>query len=170
MSLYQKIGGFILISLFFKSFAMAEVDCEVLNDSCQYYLCKEMQTPCGDRGYNIDFGYRYCLKYQDDSLYSEQGKEWLYSVRGCLQHKLNELASDTMCVDLKKHAINSHYQCYIDAGYCQLPLADKGRVLKTAARAMLNFDILLSGFKVLRTCAQGPKIDIDIEIDMIDIL
>ncbi|MFK7823564.1 MAG: hypothetical protein AB8G05_05375 [Oligoflexales bacterium] len=158
MNLFRYLYACLFLLVSFGTNVKAETTCEVLNNSCEYYLCKEMQTPCGGKGYNIDFGYRYCLKYQNDKHYSSQGKDWLYAVRGCLQEKLNELRPDIMCVDLKKQAIASHYQCYIDEGYCELPLADKRRVLRTAATSIFNFDVLLSGLRILRKCAQDGKL------------
>ena len=158
MTFFRRLALCLLVLSSLGTTVKAQTNCQVLNDSCEYYLCKEMQTPCGKNGYTLGFGYHYCLKYQDDRGYSDAGKDWLYTVRGCLQERLDELPSHTMCIDLKKHAIASHYQCYIDAGYCDLPLSDKRRVLRTAATAVFNFDVILSGLKILGKCAQEEKV------------
>lgn len=143
----------------FGSTSMAtDIDCEVRSDSCEYYLCHELKEPCGSKGYTIDFGYRYCLKYLDDDRYTEEGKTWLSLVRSCLQDQMFTLDQGLSCSETKTQAIKSHYGCYIDAGFCTLPLQDQRRILRTVGPGVLDPEIFLSGLEILGQCYKNGHI------------
>ena len=151
----------IVISLFISmnfSFPLrSEINCELSTDRCNYYLCHELKKTCGNSGYSIDFGYRYCLKYQKDEKYTSQGKDWLAVVRECLQSELNALSDDLSCKETRSQAVKSHYGCYIDAGFCSLPLSDQRRIIRTAGFKLLDPEVFLSGLQIIKTCYQSGE-------------
>ena len=132
--------------------------CEIVESDCEYYLCHEMQEPCGPKGYTLNFGYRYCLKYLNEDLYTNPGKSWLSQVRGCLQKSLSDQHPYPSCQDLKKEAINSHFDCYINAGFCDLPRNDQRRILRTAANSILDPEVLKNGLAIIQECYKQGKI------------
>jgi hypothetical protein len=88
---------------------------------------------CGNNGYLMAFGNRYCLDYlEGESHFSWQGQKWLDSVRDCLQVELEEPTQNYSCGTIDSYALQTHYDCYSRTGYCQLPLTDKIAVGSTA--------------------------------------
>jgi hypothetical protein len=107
-----------------------------LNFSCDYYReCLEPQFSCGELGYPLGYGEKYCNKfYKKNELnlnknLSPKGEIWRDATGKCLQIVLqkkvanNELFS---CDLLTKFAFASHPKCYTQekASICDLPVND----------------------------------------------
>lgn len=155
----MKITTILLILLLpllilFSPRAFSVEDCEIIRDSCDYYLCRERQHPCGRRGYNLALGHRYCRKFllNRPERYSEKGRLWLSDVRQCLQEKLEELPVETLCRRVRSRAMNNHVDCYLDTGFCGLSVRDKQKVLNTVGSRLLDPFFLVQGLKVLFRC------------------
>ena len=148
---------FLIITISSSFEARAIEHCEAKAESCEFYLCKEKERLCGEKGYLINFGHKYCDKFlqSDMSKYSALGKQWVKSVRLCLQEKVSDISMSYTCKELKKEAFIQHIDCYTSAGFCELPLKDKARILYTIKTAIATPRVLISGLKVLRECSRG---------------
>ncbi len=58
-----------------------------VSDNCVAYQCYESQMNCGPDGYLINYGYKYCNRFESDRyrlLFTTEGKDWIICVRECL--------------------------------------------------------------------------------------
>ncbi len=114
---------FILVSLLtISTFAR---DCHHLaeNDNCDFYIkCLEKKFNCGEDGYPIGYGDKYCnrfVHYYND--FPEQGQEWIIKTMRCLKKALLPfLIQKATCRDILQIAFDSHPECYFKSGFCQL--------------------------------------------------
>ena len=109
---------------------------------CGFYAaCLERALPCGEQGYALGFGERYCTAFRSASL-SEKGTAWATGVMGCLQKKLvarvaqagafaTKPESATVCSAIQEEAFASHPACYTDPAHsiCFLPPSDLRKIL-----------------------------------------
>lgn len=148
---------FVFLVGLFSAFAVNAADCSHLVGTCEYYQCLEGQEQCGSKGYYLKFGKHYCEKYQnDESEYSEKGREFLTNIRNCLQDELerevtraNELPK---CSKVEKFAVATHKYCYQQYGFCDLPRKDRRRIKLTAKKELIHFRMLLFGFWLEKSC------------------
>jgi hypothetical protein len=65
-------------------------DCSIADDNCLFYTqCLDSIYPCGDNGYALGYGAKFCNKFQaSKEEFSPEGKLWLSSVTSCLQQEL----------------------------------------------------------------------------------
>jgi hypothetical protein len=104
--------------------------------SCHFYsACLETQEPCGNDGYAIGFGERYCYAFKNAN-FSAKGEAWRDNVMECLQKELvpQLSASPTLaCTALTDFAFASHPACYTEPGHsiCYLPPRDLASVFAT---------------------------------------
>lgn len=112
--------------------------CRAADDSCDFYLCKEQENPCGKKGYWLGYGHKYCDKFlQNEARFSEASRAWFKSVRYCLQDEARLFNNHESCDDSYNEAMNSHVDCYVEADFCSLPLRDRAQVLWTLRAALL---------------------------------
>ena len=111
---------------------------------CSYYgACLERAIPCGDAGYALGFGEKYCTAFRA-APFSDAGKKWVTSVMRCLQDALvpdvlgagafaTSPASKQRCEEVFQTAFDSHPGCYTapENSICFLPPADLATVLST---------------------------------------
>ncbi len=109
---------------------------------CGFYsACLERALPCGEQGYALGFGERYCTAFRSSSL-SDKGMTWATGVMGCLQEKLiarvaqagafaDKPESAPVCAAILEEAFASHPACYTDPAHsiCFLPPSDLRKVL-----------------------------------------
>ena len=95
-------------------------------NTCVFYdKCLEEKNECGLQGYPIDYGLKYCNEFNSMEL-SKEGKKWIEQTMLCLQNELVPYAqTKTSCGTIKNEAFNSHVTCYVNSGFCKLPLKDK---------------------------------------------
>jgi hypothetical protein len=103
-------------------------------DTCDFYAdCLESAFKCGANGYPLHFGERLCHVFLDNNYkFSASGQAWSSAVRKCLQDALVhtiDLRDSISCDDLKALAFNSHVDCYIDNGFCDIELSDYGELV-----------------------------------------
>ena len=92
-----------------------------------FYTCAEQTLHCGSDGYLIGYGARYAERFyrRTRPWMSTAGQRWLDATLVCLQVTLRErIDAATSCSDVRTRAFDSHPECYVDAGFCQLPLSD----------------------------------------------
>ncbi|MFN3454900.1 MAG: hypothetical protein ACK41T_08075 [Pseudobdellovibrio sp.] len=145
----------VILTLLAESLAYAST-CSKYVGACEYYLCKEQTDQCGQRGYYLDFAYKYCVKYKkSESKYSELGQIFISNIRRCLQDELETAQLDrktNSCKDIKKYAINTHKSCYSKYRFCELSYADQWRVKYTAKSALLDPAILGFALYLEKSC------------------
>jgi len=109
------------------------VDCPVVDPNAiagheaTFYRCAEETLSCGPDGYLIGYGARYAERFYRHTRrwMSPVGQRWLDATLVCLQVALRErIDAATSCLDVRTLAFDSHPECYVDAGFCQLPLSD----------------------------------------------
>src|SRR5688500_15023456 len=104
----------------------AEDPCKSSINDCSYYSCRENVQHCGEQGYFSRLAYPYCdqLTHELRPSLSEEGKKWLDLASQCLRNFVSEMPLDTSCHAVETEAVKSHYSCYVDSGYCELPFGD----------------------------------------------
>jgi hypothetical protein len=98
-----------------------------------FYTCAEDALGCGEDGYLLGYGARYAERFyqQTRPTMSLRGRLWIDDVLICLQDELRaSIDTGSSCAEVRTIAFDSHPDCYIEAGFCSLPLSD---VVKVAA-------------------------------------
>lgn len=111
---------------------------------CSFYsACLERSTPCGDSGYALGFGEKYCTAFRSAKL-TPTGQKWVERTMLCLQQALvpevvaagslsSPPASAARCEEVFDKAFASHPACYTakESSVCFLPPSDVVAVLDT---------------------------------------
>ena len=95
--------------------------------ACQYYACREAEAQCGADGYLLGYGGLYCDRFATvtELKGSPAVAAWLEDVRACLVQSLDQLAPPgTSCDDLWDIGVDSHSDCYLQTGFCDLAVSD----------------------------------------------
>jgi len=108
-------------------------------DDCSYYRsCVETDRSCGDSGYALKFGERFCYVFlEDEGKFSPEGRVWLRAIRTCLQDELvKQRGKNLSCQELEEGAFASHSTCYVDPQHsiCDLSAADKLTLTRVVAK------------------------------------
>jgi hypothetical protein len=123
-----------------------------------FYRCAEETLACGPEGYLIGYGARYAERFYRETRprMSSRGRAWIDDVLVCLQDELrSSIDASSDCDDVRTIAFDSHPGCYLDAGFCQLSLADVFHVVGTVDLAdWLSAD---AARQVVRTAASCSK-------------
>ncbi len=134
------LGPLLLPTIFalLSSMPAAAADrCSELVGSCEYYSCiEEERLSCGDTGYALGYGKRFCEKFSaikffpsfpnnERIVFPVAGNDWRDSVRTCLQEELEDyfFTSDAPkdCSTLRAFAFDSHPSCYTSGpSFCGL--------------------------------------------------
>ena len=105
-------------------------DCQApVERTCAFYsACLEPAEPCGESGYAIGYGEKYCSRYDVDNTFSPAGIVWRDAVLHCLQEALVPIlptASTMTCDAITDFAFDSHPRCYTEGpSICFLPPSD----------------------------------------------
>jgi len=83
----------------------------------------------------LGFARRYCLLFTERTVprLSAQGKRWIEDVRPCLQDAMEVLSDTASCNLVREHGYSIHPGCYVDNGFCELPITDMLAILNTVA-------------------------------------
>lgn len=144
---------FFFTLILFALTASAE-DCAQYIGSCQYYLCREKEHACGNKGYYLGFAYKYCRESKTKLVrhMSEDGKAWSQRVALCLQNSVEQIPYDDNCTDAKQTAYREHSRCYLDSGYCDLNKKDQLNVLWFVKQELYQPQVLKQGLSILNEC------------------
>lgn len=112
--------------------------------ACEYYACREAraENSCGENGYYLAHGYEYChrLVQVAGPVMSPAGRAWLEDGRDCLMRFVEDhIAADEDCQSLRDRAYASHPDCYVDNGFCDLPVTDWLALFATIDTGDLDF-------------------------------
>jgi hypothetical protein len=105
--------------------------------NCSFYgACVDAQTPCGDDGYALGYGEKYCTAFKNINGLTPRGSAWRDSVMHCLQEELvpfSDPSSTATCSEILDTAFASHPRCYTrpENSICFLPPSDVLAILNT---------------------------------------
>ena len=122
----------------------------LLQENCEFYTkCIEPINNCGQKGYPLGYGYRYCSKFtQLIDEFPPAGKLWVDWTRQCLKKALVNFTTKSNdpknCAKLYKSAFDSHPNCYVQAGFCKLLVQSDVLQSLTALFKVLEFKDLAS--------------------------
>lgn len=150
-----------VLNYFISEIAVQQRSCESLIGSCDFYLCQEQKTPCGLDGYNLSYGYKYCSDSKFKLIHemkTDLGRRWVPEVFQCLQSRSLQASQQTAkdhnaCKKIQDQAYDSHPNCYVQAGFCQLKSSDKQAIYKIIKKEILSTRTLIQAFKTLWQCA-----------------
>ncbi len=140
-------------------FSNSDKSCDLLIGTCDFYLCQELKNPCGIDGYNLGFGYKYCSGSKFELLPqmpSALGRNWVQNVFKCLQQKnfsetLTSSAKNT-CESSRQTSIDSHTNCYLEAGFCQLSNKERLLIFNLIKSQIFSTDTVKQGLRILQQC------------------
>lgn len=96
-----------------------------------YYRCLDTTlvegAGCGAEGYPLGFGAKYADRSFDDTWYdlTSAGQDFFLAVSPCLQERLAaEVTAATSCDEVWDDGFATHAGCYVDSGFCDLPMED----------------------------------------------
>lgn len=117
--------------------------------NCDFYQQIEEQMQCGPQGYFQKWAAPMCDKYIRSEtnpvtglFLSQELKQWFPQVRMCLQEYLLSEIGTLTCQNLDQHANQSHIECYIQTGYCELSAYAKLQLAGLSANAVLMDPVL----------------------------
>lgn len=123
-----------------------------------FYYCVEDVAQCGDDGYLVGYGARYAERYMQRTrpFLSTAGKRFLDKNLVCLQEALRERVDQfTSCDEIRDLAFDSHPDCYIANGFCELPVRDWLAITATVdGRDLLSRDAQRQMSTIARACAR----------------
>ena len=129
--------------------------------ACEYYTCREREAQCGKDGYLLNYAYRYCNRFRltTEPNVSEKGQLWLRKIRRCLITTLDQVEPDNYdCRSINDKGFGSHPSCYVDTGFCALPISDWIAVLNTIDTLDFNFrESFITGHKCVEDWINGGK-------------
>jgi hypothetical protein len=152
------LAYFLSSVLWFSGALGVQNKCEPLLGECNYYLCRNIETPCKENNYLKDFGYKYCVKYRDQvaKKMSDKGKKWLSHNAYCLQAVIDNLNIKTnnkkSCAEFKRHAIETHSDCYLATGFCDLSPSDQQHVIIAAWSTIFKNEFRKEISELLELC------------------
>lgn len=129
-------------------------------ENCSYYsACLEAKLPCGEAGYGLGYGEKYCNAFANNPGFSVAGVTWVNSTMLCLQKHLASLSTKGLasmtCDALTDDAFASHPACYTQPGasICDLGPSDALQVLRTiSATDLLSSRAIKQEASVVHTC------------------
>ncbi len=121
---------FLCLSL--KSAFSQSVFCFPHSLSCKYYSCLEEEMQCGEEAYLLNYGKRYCEKFQTEftqnlAILSLETQKWRLATSLCLQKEAQKsFKAGASCEELEESAYSVHPLCYTnhEQSFCKLPAKD----------------------------------------------
>lgn len=139
--------------------------------SCDFYLkCVEKKQACGNDGYAIGYGHKYCSRFLNFNSTPEakqmtaKGLQWRDHTLICLQNALVGILKDwssaqwndnKVCKHMTNFAFDSHPDCYVKAtpSFCELPLHDwRTLISEINAKDLLGYRGLKQILRVAWMC------------------
>ena len=97
-------------------------------------LVAEGESNCGSDGYLVGYVGKYCERFSTitEKRLSPAGARWMSDVRACLIETLHQWTDSTdSCETIERVGVDSHSGCYLQAGFCSLPLTDWFAIVHT---------------------------------------
>jgi hypothetical protein len=128
---------------------------------CSFYTdCLEAKYSCGQKGYALNEGGKYCSSFAELNTLSEKGKRWRDAALRCLQQQLYPLLDadwKISCKGVRTFAHRTHPTCYTMPGnsICSLPLSDLKKIasiFKAADPSEISFDSFSQVIQIIKNC------------------
>ncbi len=133
-------------------------NCQEYIGTCDFYLCQEQKNPCGLDGYNLGFGFKYCSGSRFElmpQMESELGHQWVSDVFQCLQKRslfISQIQELNSCEHIRSDAYDSHPDCYVKAGFCQLDISEKLKIFQLIKKEIFSTGTLKQAQDLLQKC------------------
>ncbi len=114
---------------------------------CEYYRCRDARQPCGDDGYLLGYVGKYCNRFASvtEPRVSPAANAWLKRVRRCLVTWLEDnVPYDATCERVDREGTDSHAECYVETGFCDLSPLDWFGIVQSIDPGDLPLRVLLS--------------------------
>ena len=116
-------------------------------NACEYYRCKEKTYKCGESGYLLGYVGKYCHRFSTITTYktSPKAQDWLKKTRECLIREFEVSTNESMsCERVHQIGTDSHANCYVDSGFCELNVKDWFDIVHTIDRGDIPFQQLFT--------------------------
>ena len=133
---------------------------------CEFFKCFEERFQCGNKYWIINWGYKYCRRYADQTFidkFTEDGKKLLEHVNKCLPknfEKFYKSKRSLRCKKLSQDAFLAQGKCYQEAQelFCKAFPENKELFIKVLDQSdFINLDSISMIRKTAEKC--NPKID-----------
>lgn len=139
--------------------------------SCSFYAtCAEAALDCGPDGYPLGYGLKNCLRFERNiSAFSVTGQSFIWDVMHCLQSALvNVIQRGSTCDQVSVAAFASHAPCYLQNGFCALPVMDWVEIAMTVKSDLIGWQQTFQIIHILRSC--GTRIMDELEAEISSLL
>jgi hypothetical protein len=135
-------------------------------ERCEFFKCFEDRYPCGTRYWIMNWGYKYCRRYADQTFvnkFTPEGKKLLEHVNKCLPshfEKMYKSKRPLRCKKLSQDAFNAQGKCYqsVQSLFCKAFPANKDLFIQVLDQSdFINMDSITMIKKTADKC--NPKID-----------
>jgi hypothetical protein len=146
------IGLFILTSGFYGAAVAKTSSSTSASDSCAFYWYKSLAMGCSLNDYLVGFGYKYCKQFEKTGpQFTQAGQKNLARIRKCLIHAVQGNEQVT-CSNVKSIALESHVNCYLENGFCDMSKADKEKIIRVVGRELLDPAFAAIAFRIQSHC------------------
>ena len=114
-------------------------DYDSVANECNFYEnVLEERYPCGEAGYAVGYGGKYCRAFDASrNEFSEKGNKWRIATMKCLINSLRKFllgnyANESVnCDEIKEYGFDTHPTCYTagSPSFCDLNLKDYKAIL-----------------------------------------
>lgn len=136
-------------------------------EDCSFFSeCLEENLKCGEEGYPLSFGDKYCKKlYSEKSELPLATQNWLDNTYNCLKKgifsKFSQFKEENGCKLLQSSALEIHTNCSITSGVCDL--FTDSNILKSIRllwnlydfRDSMTSDSLRGLFNIVKACSKN---------------
>uniref|UniRef100_A0AC34GA87 Uncharacterized protein n=1 Tax=Panagrolaimus sp. ES5 TaxID=591445 RepID=A0AC34GA87_9BILA len=131
-------------------------------NDCAAYNLLEAQVNCGPDGYLMNYGIVYCHRFFTPAYYNQfdaAGKAFVDCTGQCLVNKATAIvnqqvsSNDIDCTEISDKAIDSHSDCYLQCGFCNVCKKNKKAFFNVLqADAFANPKLLNEAFQTVGKC------------------
>lgn len=134
-------------------------NCQPKPANCQFYQCAEQQFRCGTNGYFQKFAGPYCNYFFNETYnkVSASTQKWLVDVAYCLQTAVEKSIQNNpqiSCNKIRSKAIQSHSECYVKTGFCQLDRTEQAYIISILAKDAWRPEIAAQGLLIEFECTK----------------
>jgi len=107
--------------------------------NCQFFRCFEDRHPCSTRNYAIDYGWRFCSRFDNEKdRMTVDGQRWLNDTRQCtMEHLLAFYREDSItCSDVAATMKDQRGSCEVESGLCSAGVLVDNREVFTDVYAL----------------------------------
>ncbi|MCC7403805.1 MAG: hypothetical protein IT288_05340 [Bdellovibrionales bacterium] len=107
---------------------------------------------CQPGNYLMSFGYHYCHQFEKElRSFSVESQQKLTQIKLCLIQGLN-LDRSLTCENVRSRSLNRHIECYLQHGFCQMPMSDRLKVYQVVLKELFEPDVFEVAQAIRRQC------------------